>query len=117
MEQPDWPHIKAALHAPCGGAFGFGDSVNVASGRLSFVLGLHGPCKTIDTACSSGLSAAHSAADAVRSSESVHAVAAAVSLKLRPQGTLFLAGGTVSPDGRCKTFDISAGLSSSLATA
>eukprot|EP00966_Prymnesium_polylepis_P087375 2021975-Prymnesium_polylepis.1 len=31
----------------------------VASGRLSFVLGLEGPCAAYDTACSAGLVAGH----------------------------------------------------------
>eukprot|EP00962_Isochrysis_galbana_P001437 scaffold365_cov129-Isochrysis_galbana.AAC.1 len=33
---------------------------SVAAGRISFVLGMQGPCLSIDTACSSGLVAAHS---------------------------------------------------------
>ena len=97
MEQPDWHSVKATLPDPIGGAFLVSDTVNIAAGRLSFVLGMHGPCKTVDTACSSGLCAAHGAVAAVRSSESAFAIAAAASLKLRPHPTLMLVtAGTVS---------------------
>ena len=34
---------------------------SVACGRISFALGLQGPCSAIDTACSSGIVAAHDA--------------------------------------------------------
>ena len=96
IEISDWMFVKAFL--PSRDAYNIGDVNSVASGRLSFVLGMHGPCKSIDSACSSGLSAAHSATSAVRSSrESSFAMAAAVSLKLRPHGVLGLvAAGTVS---------------------
>ena len=97
MEQPDWHSVKATLPDSIGGSFLIGDTVNVAAGRLSFVLDMHGPCKTVDTACSSGLCAAHGAVAAVRSSESAFAIAAAASLKLRPHPTLMLVtAGTVS---------------------
>ena len=36
-----------------------GSSLPVASGRLSFALGLHGPCVSFDTACSAALVACH----------------------------------------------------------
>ena len=36
-------------------ALGGNDSA-VSSGRVSFVLGLHGPCASLDTACASALS-------------------------------------------------------------
>jgi hypothetical protein len=104
VEGSDWHAVKASLSI-CG-SFLMGDVSSVTCGRISYTLGLHGPCKSMDTACSSGLSAASAAASAVQSSESTFALGAGVSLKLLPQNTLHLViAGTVSIDGRCKTFD------------
>jgi len=83
-----------------------GDNVSAAAGRVSFALGLHGPCMSIDTACASGLTAAHSGGLAVRGGECGVGLASAISLKTMPQPTLAAATvGMLSSDGRCKTLD------------
>lgn len=80
-----------------------GSQVSVASGRLSYVLGVHGPVGSIDTACSSALVALQFAIPA-RSQPG--GLVAAVNLVLSPVlSTSFARAGMLSVDGRCKTFD------------
>ena len=92
-----------------------GSQGSVASGRLSFVLGMQGPAATIDTACSSSLMALHLARiSCERTTAAAHdhhpqplaALVAAANLILVPNTTLMFArAGMLSADGRCKTFD------------
>ena len=46
-----------------------GSSLSIASGRISFVLGLQGPCVSYDTACSAALAANHAALRALQLDE------------------------------------------------
>src|SRR5262249_11356824 len=50
-------------------------SGSVATGRISYALGLEGPAVTLDTACSSSLVAMHQAAAVLRSGECTMALA------------------------------------------
>ena len=82
------------------------DSNAVASGRLSYVLGLHGPCQTVDTACSSALVALQNAALMVHARECDAAAVTSVRLELTLQHTLDAAfAGMLSLNGRCFTLD------------
>ena len=105
MERPDWaiaqpPLARGSVYAITG------DNASVAAGRLSFMLGLQGPCATIDTACASALVAVHAGSSAVRGGECERALGLAVSLKLVPHATIRAASaGMLSADGRCKTLD------------
>jgi acyl transferase domain-containing protein len=86
-----------------------GNVLNAAAGRLSYVLGLHGPSMAIDTACSSSLVATHLACQSLRSRDCDLALAGGVNLVLSPLSSVRLARGhMLAPDGRCKTFDASA---------
>ena len=58
IERPDWalaqpPSARGSVYAVTG------DNVSAAAGRVSFALGLQGPCSSVDTACSSALAAVH----------------------------------------------------------
>ncbi|MEI7715567.1 MAG: type I polyketide synthase, partial [Mycobacterium sp.] len=92
------------------GLYGFaGTSPGLASGRVAYALGLHGPASTVDTACSSGLMAVHQACGSLYSGESDLALAGGVVVTLDPRtsitGSPF---GMVSPTGRCRAFDVAA---------
>lgn len=83
-----------------------GTVLSTAAGRLSYILGVQGPCMAIDTACSSSLTAIHLACQSLRSGESTMAIAGGVNLMLAPSTTKLLSKTqALSPDGRCKTFD------------
>ncbi|WP_437819492.1 type I polyketide synthase [Sorangium sp. So ce1078] len=86
-----------------------GTCLNAAAGRLSYTLGLQGPCVAVDTACSSSLVALHLACHSLRGRECDLALAAGVNLVLTPEGTIALSSSRgLAPDGRCKTFDAAA---------
>ena len=81
-------------------------SLSIASGRLSYVLGLQGPSLAVETACSASLVALHSAARAVRTGECGAHLAAGVNLILLPSSSLGIAAaGMSSARGRSHTFD------------
>ncbi len=86
-----------------------GAAHSIASGRLSYVLGLRGPSITLDTACSSSLVAVHLAVQNLRAGESRLALAGGVNLILSPENSIMLSKfRMMSPDGRCKAFDAAA---------
>ncbi|MGO9693042.1 MAG: sulfolipid-1 biosynthesis phthioceranic/hydroxyphthioceranic acid synthase [Mycobacterium sp.] len=92
------------------GPYGFaGTSPSLASGRVAYALGLHGPAFTVDTACSSGLMAVHQACGSLENGESDLALAGGVVVTLEPRksvtGSL---QGMLSPTGKCHAFDAAA---------
>jgi 3-oxoacyl-(acyl-carrier-protein) synthase/NADP-dependent 3-hydroxy acid dehydrogenase YdfG/aryl carrier-like protein len=81
----------------------------VTSNRVSFTLGLRGLSMTVDTACSSALVALNVAIDALKQKDCSHAMAAGVNILLgHVMFVLCSRAGTISPRGRCRTFDESA---------
>jgi acyl transferase domain-containing protein/acyl carrier protein len=83
-----------------------GSAHSVASGRLSYLLGLRGPSLSVDTACSSSLVAVHLATQSLRNGECRTALAGGVNAVLTPSTTLALSRARMmASDGRCKPFD------------
>lgn len=83
-----------------------GNALNVCAGRISYLLGLHGPALVVDTACSSSLVSVHLACRSLRTRESDLALAGGVNLVLLPEINVMLSKARMlAPDGRCKSFD------------
>ena len=86
-----------------------GTAESVASGRISYLLGLQGPSLAVNTACSSSLVAVHLACQSLRQQECRAALACGVNALLTPEHWISLSrAGALAPDGRCKTFDAAA---------
>lgn len=86
-----------------------GNSANFAAGRLAYILGARGPAVVIDTACSSSLVAVHLACQSLRGRESDMALVGGTNLLLSPGPSIACSRwGMLSPEGQCKTFDVSA---------
>ncbi|ORW34944.1 polyketide synthase, partial [Mycobacterium palustre] len=105
----DYKFVHAATDAFDGPYGNPGTISSMASGRVAYALGLHGPASTVDTACSSGLFAIHQACRSLHDGESTLAFAGGVNVMLEPRRSASAsAGGMLSGTGHCHAFDVKA---------
>ena len=109
LNYSDYELINSATDAFTGPYGTAGTIACMASGRIAYALGLHGPAVTVDTACSSGLFAIHQACRSLNDGESNLAFAAGVNVMMEPRRSVSAsAGGMLSGTGHCHAFDAKA---------
>lgn len=86
-----------------------GVCTSTVCGRISYTFGFQGTCLTVNTACSSALTALHTAVNSLRAGDVDAAVVGGVSLMLSPAiSVAFSKLQAVSPNGHCRSFDADA---------
>src|SRR6185436_3584914 len=81
-----------------------GSAASIAN-RVSYVLNLHGPSMTLDTMCSSSLTAIHVACQDLKLGRTSLAIAGGVNVSVHPHKYLALSVGQfISSDGHCQSF-------------
>ncbi|BBX23202.1 polyketide synthase [Mycolicibacter terrae] len=86
-----------------------GTALSVISGRVAYTLGLAGPALTVDTSCSSALSALHLAIQAIRTGDADMALAGGVCVMGSPGFFVeFSKQHALSDDGHCRPYSAAA---------
>ncbi|WP_395787553.1 SDR family NAD(P)-dependent oxidoreductase [Aquimonas sp.] len=87
------------------GEYNLSGSLAGIANRVSHCLNLHGPSLSLDTMCSSSLTAIHLACQDLRSGRTRMALAGGVNLSVHPNKyTMLSAGQFISGDGHCQSF-------------
>ncbi|KAK1253222.1 hypothetical protein MKX07_001299 [Trichoderma sp. CBMAI-0711] len=83
-----------------------GTGPSLTSARVSYAFDLHGPSKSVDTACSSASVALHDAILALRAGDADQILVGGCNLILDPDKMSIISSMSfLSPDGRCYSFD------------
>jgi acyl transferase domain-containing protein/NADPH:quinone reductase-like Zn-dependent oxidoreductase/acyl carrier protein len=103
IQSTAFDHFGIAPHSPTGSAH------SIAANRISYCLNLRGPSVAMDTACSSALTAIHTACEHIWAGRGDTALAGGVTVMITPGGFIgFSQASMLSPDGRCAAFDATA---------
>ena len=103
IQSTAFDHFGITLYTPTGSAH------SIAANRISYCLNLRGPSVAMDTACSSALTAVHTACEHIWAGRGDTALAGGVTVIITPGGFIgFSQASMLSPDGRCAAFDGSA---------
>ena len=103
LSHPDLVNAVGAFH------LGLGNDLAFLSARVSHFLNLTGPSVSVHTACSTSLVAVHLACDTLRQYRCDAALAGGVAINVpHSVGYMYEEGSVQSPDGYCRTFDVSA---------
>ncbi|MES2824533.1 MAG: SDR family NAD(P)-dependent oxidoreductase [Pseudomonadota bacterium] len=87
------------------GEYNVSGSLASIANRVSYVLNLHGPSMTLDTMCSSSLTAIHLACQDLKQGRTDVAIAGGVNVSIHPNKYLMLSAGQfISSDGHCQSF-------------
>jgi acyl transferase domain-containing protein len=73
--------------------------------RVAYKLGLRGPAVTVQTGCSTSLVAVHMACQALLAGDCDVALAGGATVHVPTPLGVYVEGGVLSPDGRCRPFD------------
>ncbi|RYZ99828.1 MAG: polyketide synthase, partial [Moraxellaceae bacterium] len=97
--------LLGAESSMLGKRMGFASSLADIANRVSYVLNLHGPSLTLDTMCSSSLTAIHLACQDLKSGRTDLAIAGGVNVNIHPNKYLILSSGQyISSTGHCHSF-------------
>ncbi|MDI4656770.1 type I polyketide synthase, partial [Xanthobacter autotrophicus] len=99
-------HLRAEIGSVGSLETVLGNDKDYLATRVSYKLGLRGPSVSVQTACSTSLTAVAMACDSLLNLQADVALAGGVTVKLPlKSGYLFEDGSILSPDGHCRAFD------------
>ncbi|MEW6991527.1 SDR family NAD(P)-dependent oxidoreductase [Colwelliaceae bacterium 6441] len=87
------------------GEYNLSGSLATIANRVSYAFNLHGPSMTLDTMCSSSLTAIHLACQDLKLGRTSLAIAGGVNISVHPSKYQMLSGAQfISSDGHCQSF-------------
>jgi len=88
-----------------GNYIGIGGNISSIANRISYYFDFNGPSMTIDTMCSSSLTAIHLACKSIEEGSCTAAIAGGINVSIHPNKYLVLSqGGFSSSKGKCESF-------------